>query len=520
MPTRLLVIGLDAFDRQLVTAWADDGTLPTLRRLLRSGVSCPIENGPGLYAGTAWVSLNTGVGAGRHRRFFRRQARAGEYVDGEFLPESIAVRPFWEQLSAAGLRVAIIDAPMTAPAVALNGIHLVDWSTHEPNFERARSQPPRLVDELAERFGTPVPDRCDGVEQTATAFRAFNARLATRIAGKTRLIRDLLDRESWDLFFATYGEAHCAGHQGWHLHDPTHPQHDVALRAAVGDPLRATYVALDAALAELVDAAGPTTPVLVVSSHGMGPFYGEAVLMEEILRRIEGGRHASGFLYGFLKRAWYRFPPGLRASALLRTVKASAAPTLHNEVLVRDRRRRRFFALPYNPHSSAIRINLAGREPDGLVADGAEYRAVCDELRREMLALRDADSGAPVVAEVVLARDAFAGPYLDELPDVIVEWARTAPVRRIASPRVGVLEVPELPGRTGDHWAQGFAVALGPHASAGEVGQRVSIVDIAPTICAVLGEALPLSDGAAVPSLTAALRQAGAHDSNSSYASR
>jgi predicted AlkP superfamily phosphohydrolase/phosphomutase len=79
-------------------------------------------------------------------------------------------------------------------------------------------------------------------------------------------------------------------------------------------------------------------------------------------------------------------------------------------------------------------------------------------------------------------------------------------VRRITSPRVGVLDVPELRGRTGDHWAQGFAVALGPNASVGEVPQRVSIVDIAPTICAVLGEALPQSDGVVVPAMAAALR--------------
>ncbi len=47
---------------------------------------------------------------------------------------------------------------------------------------------------------------------------------------KTALSRDLLDQGGWDLFYTVFGEAHCAGHQFWKLHDETHPWHDAEER--------------------------------------------------------------------------------------------------------------------------------------------------------------------------------------------------------------------------------------------------------------------------------------------------
>src|SRR6185436_19531560 len=58
----------------------------------------------------------------------------------------------------------------------------------------------------------------------------------------------------------------------------------------IGDPLRDVYIALDAAVGRLLEAAGPDTTAVVLCSHGMGPHYDGTHLLEEILYHWDVGR--------------------------------------------------------------------------------------------------------------------------------------------------------------------------------------------------------------------------------------
>jgi predicted AlkP superfamily phosphohydrolase/phosphomutase len=154
---------------------------------------------------------------------------------------------------------------------------------------------------------------------------------------------------------------------------------------------------------------------------------------------------------------------------------------LHQSLLVPDRQTRRVFTIPHNPHAGAIRINVVGREAHGLVQPGAEYRAVCAELRRELLALRCPQTGDEVVADVAIVADLYDGPFADELPDVVVEWKRSRPLRSMSSERVGTVSIPEVRGRTGDHTRTGLFLATGPGLTSTRLERAVPIVDFAPT---------------------------------------
>jgi len=168
-------------------------------------------------------------------------------------------------------------------------------------------------------------------------------------------------------------------------------------------------------------------------------------------------------------------------------------------MLIPERKTRRFFAIMHNPDAGAVRINVLGRESHGLVHPGKEYREVCERLRNDLLALVNAETGTPVVAAVFLTHDLFTGPYLDELPDLLVEWSRTAPVKAIQSPRIGTLKMPKLKGRTGDHWNEGVFFVRGVGQRATRVERSVSIMDFAPTIGMLLGVPLEGLDGQPIP---------------------
>jgi predicted AlkP superfamily phosphohydrolase/phosphomutase len=68
MSARVLFLAADAMDKDLVLRWAEDGTLPTFRRLLSTAAWGNTENPPGLFVGAVWPSFWTSVSPARHAR--------------------------------------------------------------------------------------------------------------------------------------------------------------------------------------------------------------------------------------------------------------------------------------------------------------------------------------------------------------------------------------------------------------------------------------------------------------------
>ena len=491
MPARVLVIALDAFDKDLLLQWAAAGELPALAALQSKSTWGVTDAPAAIYAGAVWPSFNTGMSPAHHRRFFRRQAKRGEYLDADFTPTDIVGETFWEILSDAGRRVAVVDTPHTRLPRRLNGMQVVDWAVHEPETEQASTYPAELRGEVLSRFGTEPPDLCEQTTQTAEGHRALFDHLSARLRNKVAMSKHYLAAEDWDFFITAFGEPHCAGHQWWHLHDPTHPAHDAPLAAQTGDLMKAAYVAVDRAVGELIDGLPAQTRVVVLCSHGMGPLYGESVALDEVLRRLEPPQAAKGSLFQGLKRLWYMLPASLRALSPARELRLRMQGSLHQSLLVPERQARRFFSIPHNPHGGAIRINLAGRETHGRVQPGTEYREVCAYLRDELLALRCPETGEPVVTGVDIIADLFEGPFIDELPDLIVNWNRQRPLRQMSSPHIGTVAIPRIVGRTGDHTRAGLFLASGPGLGARRLERNVSILDFAPTFTAWLDVPTP-----------------------------
>ena len=491
MPARVLVIALDAYEKDLLLQWAAAGELPALGALLKRATWGVTEGPPGVHAGAVWPSFNTGTSPAHHRRFFRRQARHGEYLDSDFTPTDIEGTPFWDVLSNAGRKVAVIDVPHSKLSQHLTGIQVIDWTSHEPETEQALTYPAALHDQILSGFGCEPPDTCEETPHTADGYRALLSHLEARLRHKTAMSRHYLRSEDWDFFITVFGEAHCAGHQWWHLHDPTHPHHDAAVAAMTGDLVKATYAAIDQAVGEIVADTGPDTHLMILCSHGMGPLSSASAALDEVLRRLEPPKAAAGSLFAGLKRCWYMLPSSVRSWPLARSLRLRAQRPLHRSLLLPDRQARRFFTVPHNPHGGAIRINVVGREAHGLVRPGDDYRAVCAKLRDALLTLKCSVTNQNVVAEVAITADLYDGPFADELPDLLVEWNRARPVYNMSSPHIGTVTVPDMPGRSGDHTRAGLFLATGPGLTPGRLERSVPIVDFAPTFTALLDVPAP-----------------------------
>jgi predicted AlkP superfamily phosphohydrolase/phosphomutase len=496
-PPRAVFIGLDSLDPGLLGQWSDEGLLPNIRALRQAGTCAHADMPVGLGAAAMWMSLATGVHAGRHGRYYGRQFDGATYATPLFDASDLDWETFWVALSRAGKRVGVIDFPMAPLARNLNGLQIVDWGTHDPASPDLRTWPPHLAARVRAEVGADPVGRCDLFPLLTPAdYGIFRDRLMERIGRRTALVTKFLGQESWDLFAVVFSEGHCAGHQCWHVHDPFHPKHNAQVTREVGDVVRDIYIALDQAIGRIVVAADPDTLFFVFAGSGMGPNFTCNHLLEEILRAMEGARSTERVaLLTALRRLGRKLVP-LRVRDMLRPLGGRAIEA----ALPSQRRKWQYFSIPHNDLSGAVRINLVGREADGRVLPGREYEDLCAAIAKELLQIRDMDSGAPIVSRVVRSSDLYRGEHLNALPDLLIEWNRhrQTSIRSVVSPRIGTITQPPVGRRTGDHYPGGILFVKGREIRpACAVDERLKIESIPVAICRALGVQLDGVDGVA-----------------------
>lgn len=500
---KLLIIGVDAGSPTLFRRWCESGDLPNLRRLMESGQTRPVENPYALEAGSVWPVFHTGLMPGRQPQYDGRRT---------FVPEDYSVRWYgpdetapnvWRQLSDQGVRCLLIDPPYTLIDPAINGTMVVDWGTHVPangNTFELRTQPPELVDEVLALVG---PDPAGGImcdrrgPETIEDHRRFRDTYLRRIELKGKLASHLLATREWDLALVACSDLHCTGHHLWHVNDPGHPRYSRRLEAALGEPLRDCYRAFDRMLGTILGSAGPDTTVLLFGSHGMGPSYSGTGLLDRILLRLDKGRPAHGrSLKGRLRQVWKSVPAEVRGQ--LRPLRRYFKGALRQPQLMGGRPDRRFFEVYANNATGGIRLNLKGREGQGIV-EPDEAEDVIRYLITEIRQIVNAETGEPLVEDVIATGDWYHGPHVSRMPDLLVRWNRNAPIRSVRSETIGELAHEYLDNRTGDHTPDGLCVVAGPGLAAGTEGATVRTADFAPSIAAFFGRELRCHDGRVFP---------------------
>lgn len=512
---RVVVLGFDSADPDLVVGWARDGTLPSFRRLLEESAWGRVENPRGMVAGSVWQTFHTGVWPGHHGQYDGTKHFDPEtYEDRVYFERTELPREnIWEILSRGGYRVAVIDAPFAFPADGLNGLQIHEWGTHERRCLPSgrvefRARPGGLREEVLARYGEDPLGvhelQCDAFKpRSVRELIPFRDALIRRVELKMRMTLDLLGREPWRYFESNFFAAHCIGHQCWHYHDPEHPRHDPAAERAVGDPVRTVYRALDRALGQMIEAVSRDATLIVYCSHGMGPNYtATGGMLDKILLRLEGieAPERAERAIAAARNLWRRAPGPLRK--LLVPLRARRVEAEIQKRIQTAKADRRYFEVQVDGASGGVRINLKGREARGRVEPGAEYEAVCQSLIRDLLQVVNVDTGEPLVARVLRSAEIYEGPLVGLLPDLLVEWNRRRPIVQASSPKVGTVTHPSPSMRSGDHRPGGLFAALGSAVRRGELDHPVSVVDFAPTVAALLGVGEGDFDGSPIEALS------------------
>ena len=494
----VVLLGFDAADPDLVEQWAREGKLPTMARLMARGTWARTGGEELLFEHAVWSTTLSGVSTARHGFHFFWQPVPGTYGLELKRGRDLGVTPFWTHLSGTGRSVLVLDPPDTDPVRGLPGLQVSEWATHShyPPLTLA-AEPATAVGEVRRAFG-PREQIGEKIGASMAEDRAIVDRLVARAARKGACVRALLEKGSYDLVVAVFAEAHTGGHQAWEYRRGAKgdgPRADQGMN----DALLRLYRAVDDEIGRIVDALPPTATVFVTSSVGMYSQYPTEELLESFCRRL-------GYQATPMPAASNAPAPRRSITSVLRGLVPERARNLVSRFLpfhVQARLLSEKFAAstdwsrttayaPPGYYTGCIRVNLRGREPNGIVSPGAEYDAVLARLEEDLRALRHPETGAPVIERTVRTREVFGGEVHPALPDLIVFWAEhDRPLLRVHHPRVELTQSPHAFHRGSHHTTEGMLVAAGPTVREQGRVTDVSPLALAPTLLTLLDVAPP-----------------------------
>lgn len=490
---RVALFGIDAAESTLVQSMIARGKLPTLAALYRQGSSGELASPADLYSGAVWPTFYSGQRAAWHGIYHNKLWQPRRMCC--IVPDSrtYSARPFWEAFGTFGIRSCVVDVPLVLGGPRdFVGTYLGGWGTHDG--EAVRSWPAPLARQVRREFGKPAMPREAFGSQSVNSLERACGELRRATEQIERIGVSMLRRDDWQFFCLAFGAAHRAGHYLWDAGEARDLREaDTKQRLRLESALEDVYATIDHALGALL-AHCEGALVVVFALHGMGPNTGWSEIVPAMLdaRRVALSQQPArkGALYRARHALVTRMRPVLQH--MPPSLAARMVPLWSSRMC--DWPRTPYFPLPMDL-TGLLRINLRGREREGIVAPGAEYAALCAELESFFKSLSDDRTGAPVVAEVVRAH-ADSPPeamHRDGQPDLIVKWraTRTRDVSRLTSSELPAFEcdVPRYlaSGRSGNHLPFGWFVATGPGIASGRELGTHDIVDLAPTVRRGLG---------------------------------
>jgi predicted AlkP superfamily phosphohydrolase/phosphomutase len=487
---RVLCLGLDGADYDLVRNLLAQGRLPTLARLSRQGTFGPLRSTIPAFTPTAWSSFLTGLNPAGHGifAFTSNPNRGGGRLENA---ASRAGAPLWRYLGAAGVRSAFVTIPFTHPPEPLSGVMVTGFGgPPRPQIIPSGARNAILAAHPNLRVSRHPADLRDFAAATATLVGHVD-----EIADVCFLALEL--EPDLGLLCVDFMSSDIAGHLLWHRLDPTHPAHRPG---EAGDELAQVYEAVDTACGRLIEQAewlwGEEPTIFVLSDHGMKPTHW--------LFRANRWLEEAGYL---------RF----RKDALSHTGNGPAAYAPELEETPADEQPP-FVEIDFGA-TRAYCFGYGGQIYLGEVTGAEGDRRLADELADALAEVAHPESGEPVF-EVLRKEELYHGFYLDKAPELILlprdervhvdstrqRWTETFQRHEHLFAR-GTAHF------SGQHAVTGIVAASGPGISSADVPDGSDITQIPATLLALHGLEAPL-DAPAIeaildPGATSARRSVG-----------
>jgi predicted AlkP superfamily phosphohydrolase/phosphomutase len=486
----VLLVGLDAACESVLKPLYDADAIPTIEGLFEAGVAGPLTSSIPPWTPSAWPTAYTGVNPGKHGVF---GFLTFEGYDWDVVNATDVRAPtLWEILDYHGVTNVVVNGPVTHPPPEIDGAVVPGYVAPEDPV----CHPEGLLDDLRAELGDyrvyadgSDPDRDEAIAEY---------RKLSRMRGEA--FRYLVERFEPDFGFVQFQQTDTVFHEFPGDHDA----------------VCAVYETVDEQVGAILEVCDPDT-VMVVSDHGIDEYDGYEFRVNEFLRNrgfVETARGGEGM------PSWDVIwdenlregedggrEPGTLERALAAAAKAGLTSQRIGAVL--ERLGLAEFVLERVPGGAVraaservsfsrsraymrsrielgVRINLAGREPDGVVPR-ERYEPVRETLIEVLASARTPD-GNPVFEEVGPREEFFHGPHVEDAPDVVAVPAdydqflsATLPGEEFGQPR-----------EPWNHKRDGVVALTGTAVDESATLSGAALSDVAPTVLAALG--LPASD--------------------------
>lgn len=509
---RVLIIGLDGATFDLITPWAADGRLPHLAQLMAAGCHGHLASTIQPTTAPAWVTFMTGMNQGKHGLYDFVRRRQHSYNLEVTSAAQVSAPTLFDIASQQGKHVVAVNVPYTSPPRPVNGVMI--GGPFAPTVTRDLFYPPLYHDAILKM----VPDYFilpDYNGRARDPMADYAARLMQGIEYRERISLHLLRSQPWDLFMVVFMATDEVQHSFWHCLEAP----DGSPEARYRHTIRHVYQRIDEAIGKMLEAIAEDgdereTAVLLVSDHGAGPFrwminlnrwLAEAGYLQFRRDNASGLRRLKTKTIKRLALAYRRYLPAQWRAAMrarlgserFQQVKGEFESALMTASVAWEETQA--YALGAGGN---IYVNVKGREPAGIVEPDTAYEQVRTELARRLMTLREPETGEAMVRRVYRREELYQGPFLEQAPDLVIEWTDYAFWGRgqydSQSPvfqKQRQLDFSDQP-LTGSHRPQGILIAQGAGIRAGQQVEGARLLDVAPTVLSLLGIApTPAMDG-------------------------
>lgn len=486
----LVIFAIDAGDTELVARWCKEQSLPTIGNIIDRGTFVKIT-GPDLINELgSWISLFSGTSKSDHGVYYFRHLIPGSYDLRSSYRAFKDVQPFWSQLRDGRLKALLVDPPEFPITAGLPGIQVNHWAKlNLPLDKRAlAAEPASLVHEVRTNFEKPHPVASFVPDSSPAKDREVLAQALKRVETRGAICRHLLTKDRFDLMLFGFFETH----------EPGHRLKRYMYSAGADDlsnGLHKIYKAIDTQISLILQQLPQASNVLILSAYGLSDDYPTGGLIDPFLTSLgyqtiaaPSTQRSSWFelIREAIPLAWRKnisrhLPVPLQESLIASAFKNS-----------RDWSKTKAFGIPSN-YTSLVRLNVKGREPEGVIEPSQEYFEILNSIEHNALQLIDPVTGQPAVKQVYRTVDLFQCAIDHPLPDMFIEWKNTHHfIDRLQHPDFEIMQDRPHYFRSSWHSSYGFCAAAGPSIEA-TAALSFDALDLAPTLLTLLN--LPQPDG-------------------------
>jgi len=458
---RVLVLGLDGANIDLIKQWASEGKLPAFKKLLSESSYGNLESVIPTITIPAWNCLASGRNSGKTGVFSFIQKAYGTYDFRVYQTLNKKEECIWDILSNNGNDVFVFNAPNVLYSYKINGYMVAGVLCLS---EDKLTYPPNLKEELYKMDYK--RDLGDIVTLWSLSDKKLSEIHKEITDNQCKILFHFLEKK-WNFGFFVLTELDRVQHAFWNQKDT----------------LLSHYQNIDKNLNELMnrlEKAEEKTTIIIVSDHGFGPNERTFLVNEWLARKglLEVKKVPTvGFVKNTLKiqknpavvkilrSIWKNF-------AFLRPIYMRLSQDASRTPIQWDKTK----AFSYGTWGT-IYINLKGREPQGIVSK-EDY----EKLRTEII-----EGLKEVPAKAIRREELYQGQYLESAPDIVIQIDEYV---NSVSGTVGYGK--DFRERFGGHHDRynGTFIAWGPEIKKNfEI--KAKLFDIAPTILHMFNNSVP-----------------------------